>query len=206
MRPEDFQARFAVTPETMDKLKVYHALLLKWQKAINLVSGSTLDEAWERHFADSAQLAAHIPAGVKTLVDLGSGAGFPGLVLGILRPDLETHLIESDERKTQFLKSVSRETGVKVIAHDRRIEDAAPGLRPDLVTARALASLEELFGHCAGWAAQNPALEMLFLKGQGADVEVEAARQAYDFDLRSAPSITSPAARILHISGLRRSS
>lgn len=204
MQPEAFQTAFGVSRESMAKLEVYHGLLLKWQKAINLVSGSTLEEVWERHFADSAQLAALIPPGAGMLVDLGSGAGFPGMVLAVLRPDLETHLIESDERKAQFLRSVSRETGAGVKIYDARIESVAPGLRPDVVTARALAPLDELLGFCTGWAAANPGLMMLFLKGQGAEAEIEKARESYDFTLETQPSCTQNAARILKISGLRK--
>lgn len=201
MQP-DFQTRFGVSRETADQLAAYHALLLKWQKAINLVSNSTLEEAWERHFADSAQLAQYIPQGIKTTADLGSGAGFPGLVLAIMRPDIETHLVESDERKAQFLRTVSRETGIKVTVHDSRIEDVAARLSPDLVTARALASLDQLLGYCFSWAEKNPNLVMLFLKGQGFDAELREARKRFRFKEENHASLTSAEARILRISAL----
>ena len=203
MQPEDFQKRFDCSAEALERLRVYHALLVKWQKAINLVSGSTLPDAWARHFADSAQMAAHLPAGIKTIADLGSGAGFPGLVIAIMRPDLDMHLVESDERKAQFLKTVSRETGVKVAVHAQRIEDVTGAINPDCVTARALASLNELFVYCQGWAVANSALQMLFLKGQGAETEVEAARKNYDFNVTTHPSLTQKEARLLQISDLK---
>jgi 16S rRNA (guanine527-N7)-methyltransferase len=203
MRPEDFQKQFSVSRETLEKLQAYHALLLKWQNAINLVSKNTLEDSWPRHFADSAQLAAHISPGVKTLADLGSGAGFPGLVLGIMRPDIEVHLIESDERKVQFLKTVSRETSIPVLVHAVRIERVAGLVSPDLVTARALASLDKLLDMCVDWAGKAPGLQMLFLKGKGAEEEINVSRESFDFRVESIPSQTDKDARILHISDLK---
>jgi 16S rRNA (guanine527-N7)-methyltransferase len=203
MRPEDFQNRFTVSRETLQRLETYHALLLKWQKAVNLVGPGTIPEAWERHFADSAQLAAMIPDTVKIIADLGSGAGFPGMVLAIMRPDLEVHLVESDEKKCQFLKTVSRETGVKAHIHTERIENMTDGFLPELVTARALASLDKLLDMCVGWAGINPGLQLLFLKGRGAEDEIVEAKKSFDFAVESILSQTDKDARILNISGLR---
>src|SRR5689334_12618331 len=103
-----------VSRETTDKLRVYHDLLIKWQNSINLISPNTVSEAWERHFLDSVQLSPLIPPTAGTLYDIGTGAGFPGLVLAILRPELPVSLIESDSKKCAFLQTVSRETGTKV--------------------------------------------------------------------------------------------
>lgn len=107
-----------------EKIDAYERLLKKWQNTINLVGPSTLSEAKKRHFEDSLQLLKHIPVAAKTLYDLGSGAGFPGLVLAMAKPDLDVHLIESDARKCQFLKTVSRETETPVTVHNQRIESA----------------------------------------------------------------------------------
>ena len=145
----------------------------------------------KRHFADSAQLLNMIPEGCRTLADLGSGAGFPGLVLAILRPDLEVHLVESDERKCEFLRTVSRETKAGAIIHPRRIEKICDEIHPDVVSARALASLEDLCGYCLSWAQENPALTMLFLKGEKAEEELEKARKIYVFEHVLAPSATT---------------
>lgn len=203
MQPEDFIAQFSVSRESFEKLKAYHALLLKWQKAINLISPKTIQDSWQRHFIDSAQLAEYIPDSVKTIADLGSGAGFPGLVLAIMRPDLGVHLVESDERKAQFLRTVSRETQAPVMVHNERIEKIE-SLKPGLVTARALADLGALFEYCEDWAMQNPDLKMLFLKGRNYAEEVAAAREIYDFDIAEHESQTSGESRILFISGLKR--
>ena len=224
MQPKDFTHAFGVSHETMEKLEIYHALLFKWQKAINLVAPSTLQDSWQRHFADSAQLAQHISESTKTVADLGSGAGFPGLVLAIMRPDIEVHLVESDERKAQFLRTVSRETTAGCVIHNCRIEDLIknvistpdtdpglgdPGLgmtaklQPDLITARALASLKELCAYILPWAEGNPALEMLFLKGENAQAEIKEASAIYDFDHSSIPSLTAEKSTIVHLKALR---
>src|SRR5262245_1521225 len=108
MQPEEFQKIWNVSRETFQRLEVYAELLKKWQRAINLLSPGTLENIWDRHFADSIQITNLIPMGMKKVVDLGSGAGFPAMVLSIARPDLDIHLIESDSRKCEFLKNVSR--------------------------------------------------------------------------------------------------
>jgi 16S rRNA (guanine527-N7)-methyltransferase len=200
MDPQEFQQIFDVSRETMQKMQVYHDLLVKWQKSINLVSSRTLKEAWGRHFADSAQLAALIPGKAKQLLDLGSGAGFPGLVLAILRPDIEIHLAESDERKAQFLRTVSRETSTAVTIHNQRLEALGSDVKPDIVTARALAPLAELLDCCGGWAAENRDLIMVFPKGREAAKEIAVARERHNFTVKSSPSCTDPAGEVLCIS------
>ena len=134
-----------VSRETSDQLDALVNTLVRWQKAINLVGKTTIEGVWTRHVLDSAQLAPLIPTEAKSLADLGSGGGFPGLVLAALRPDLEMILIEADARKAAFLGEAGRRMGLKkpprvVIG---RIEDA-PGSKADVVTARALAPLGQL--------------------------------------------------------------
>lgn len=189
----------SVSRETRDRLEVYLTLLQKWQPKINLIGPKTLEHAWARHFEDSLQLAQYIPTSAKTLFDLGSGAGFPGLVLAILRPDLEVHLIESDEKKCAFLRSVSRETRAQAIIHNMRIEEAVQDLdvHPDIITARALASLEGLLDYCGVWAKENSDLTFIFPKGEKAAEEIRQARQKWNFDLEKYPSQTDDKAQIL---------
>lgn len=190
-----------VSRESIEKLEVYQGLLLKWQKAINLVSNNTLDEAWVRHFADSAQLSTYIPQDTKTLMDWGSGAGFPALVLAIMRPQLDIHVVESDERKCQFMRTVSRETSAPIRIHTKRIEALdVQDVRPDVITARALASLDKLLGFGAPFVEENPNLRMVFLKGESADQELGKVRGLCDFDVDVAQSVTSPHASILSLS------
>lgn len=186
----------------MPNLDIYKALLVKWSKAVNLVSPSTLPDADKRHFDDSLQLLPLIPDGAKTLFDLGAGAGFPGMVLAIARPEMSVHLFESDQKKCAFLSTVSRETHIPVTIHNRRIESVDENLAvlPDAITARALASLVELLGLTEQWWSRNPQVILVFPKGARADEEVLEARKIYDFDLDSVPSRTDKAAKILKLS------
>lgn len=198
MWPETYNIH--VSRETLDKLTLYQKLLMKWQKAINLVSPSTLQQSGIRHFADSAQLNVHLPKNAKTLVDLGSGAGFPGLVLAILNPQTEVHLIESDTRKCEFMRTVSRETETPVTLHAERIEKILPQMQADILTARALADLKTLLGY-ATQMKKTPFC--LFQKGERAQAEIEEARQNFDFEADSVTSLTDPKAQILKISDLK---
>ncbi|MCB9990195.1 MAG: 16S rRNA (guanine(527)-N(7))-methyltransferase RsmG [Rhodospirillales bacterium] len=191
--------------DSRQKLKQYLALLRKWQCSINLVSPATLDHAWERHFEDSLQLAALIPE-EAVLFDLGCGAGFPGLVLAIARPDIKVTLIESDTKKCTFLSTVSRETMTPVSVVNQRIESAVTDSIPTIITARALASLDKLLGYVMPWAKANPDLVLLFLKGRQAADEVTDALRLYDFTYEMVPSRTDSEAQIVRISNLREKS
>ncbi|MCK6417707.1 MAG: 16S rRNA (guanine(527)-N(7))-methyltransferase RsmG [Alphaproteobacteria bacterium] len=200
MQPDDFASRFDVSRETIEKLKIYEALLRKWQNAINLVAPSTLGQIWERHFADSLQLAAFMPNHMR-IADLGAGAGFPGLVLAIARPDLEIHLIESDTRKAEFLKNVSRETATPVKVHNARAESVLPHIAPQIVTARAFAALKEILNLCE--PLFNSAPQFVLLKGGTATDEVAQATEKYEFLPAAHPSQTDPKAQILHLKNVR---
>ena len=194
---DNIQQHFALSDEAFEGLIIYHKLLIKWQKAINLVSNKTLQEVWHRHFADSVQLAQLMPE-KGVYADLGCGAGFPGLVIAMMRPELDVHLVESDERKGQFMRTVIREAGVKnATVHAARIEDMTAVLAPDFVSARALASLRELLDYCQPWINVNPDLRFYFLKGAQAVDEIEEARKAYDFIVQTSPSATEEQAQIL---------
>lgn len=190
-----------VSRESFLKLEAYHALLIKWQKAVNLVSPSTLDDVWERHFADSAQISDLISQNM-CVADLGSGAGFPGMVLAMLRPDLEMHLVESDDKKFQFLKNVSRETKQAVAIHHGRVENILSVLKPDIITGRAFAPLLGILDYV--WAAGQASAKLVLLKGKNAQEEIAAAQARFDFKVEMAPSITEPGAQILVITGLAK--
>ncbi len=182
--------------EVEGKLKIYDTLLHKWQKTINLVSRNTLEESWARHILDSVQIEAHVSREKSLVYDLGSGAGFPGLVLAILRPDVEMHLIESDQRKCSFLKAVSRETGVSVTVHNERIEETKlPS--PDIITARALAPLDKLLGYCQPWKRKG--MQALFLKGETYRGEIDQALKLYDVECSIVPSKTSFSSALVKI-------
>ena len=203
--PEDFAIQFDVSRETCERLILYERALGRWQRRINLVGPSTLNDIWWRHFADSAQLAAHLRADARCLVDLGSGAGFPGLVLKLLRPDLEVHLIEVDTRKAAFLTATAASMAVDVSVIAARIEDIVTGPRrprADAVTARALAPLPELLELASGWAADYP--QFLFHKGQNVESELISATKCWNMAVRQIDSLTHPSARLLSIERIAR--
>ena len=193
--PEALAGQIDVSRETMDRLAAYVALVEKWQQRVNLVSASTLPDIWMRHIWDSAQLAPLVPAGTGRIVDVGSGAGFPGLVLAALC-DAELHLVESDQKKAVFLQTVIRETGIRAIVHNRRIESLPP-IGADIVTARALASLERLFELLE--AQLGPGTRCLFLKGARAKAELAALDTRSDIIRRLHPSLTNPEAFVVEL-------
>ncbi|MCC7305064.1 MAG: 16S rRNA (guanine(527)-N(7))-methyltransferase RsmG [Alphaproteobacteria bacterium] len=199
MQPEEFQAVYNVSRETFGKLKLYSELLVKWQKAINLVSPGSLEHMWERHFADSAQLASLVPASSK-VADLGSGAGFPGMVLAIMRPDLNVHLIESDGRKCEFLKNVSRETETDIIIHNTRVEEALDGTGSKIIVARGFAPLSKILDYAAPSIEKNPDLVLILLKGKDAAEEIKDAQKKWNFTVKQTESRTDRQAKILEIS------
>lgn len=201
-----FAAQLHVSRETLARLEAYAALLRKWTPAINLVSRDSLADPWRRHFLDSAQLAEVIPADRPiTLVDMGSGAGFPGLVLAILAADhgrrWTVHLVESDTRKATFLATVARETDTAVRIHNTRMESLAP-LRADVITARALAPLDKLVDYAA------PLLESggqcLFLKGVRAEDELTTANKTWKMTIDRLPSRSGATGIILRLRDISR--
>jgi 16S rRNA (guanine527-N7)-methyltransferase len=204
--PTEFAEAFKVPRETIPRLTRYAELLTQWQTRTNLVAPSTLPVLWSRHFADSAQLAALAPD-ARLWLDLGSGAGFPGLVVAILeagRPDFRMHLVESNQKKCAFLAEVARETKAAVDIHAVRIEDlaeSAQSLKPDVVSARALAPLPRLLELASPFF--GPRTRGLFLKGREAEAEIEAASTAFDFAVRRHPSLTAADSHIVEISALR---
>ncbi|MBP0483313.1 16S rRNA (guanine(527)-N(7))-methyltransferase RsmG [Sagittula salina] len=199
----DLNGALDVSRETLDRLDQYHALLKKWNPKINLVSASTLPDAKERHFRDSVQVMSLIEGEAKTLVDMGSGGGFPGLVIAIVasdsRPDLAVTLIESDQRKASFLRTVLRETGTSASVLSKRIEQIDP-INADVVTARALAPLSSLcvFAH----RHLKSDGQALFLKGKSWGKEVEAARTEWRFSCTRHTSVTDDSSVILDLRDL----
>lgn len=201
----DFLAATNVSRETFEKLEIYAAHLVKWQKAINLVSKKTLGDLWSRHFLDSAQLYERV-SGVlekdRVLVDLGSGAGFPALVLAIMGVE-NVHLIESDRRKCLFLKEVARLCDVSITVHDKRIEECQVE-NIGLITARALSSLDQLFIYGEKLTEGQNNVPYLFLKGAQAADEIKQAKESWEFDCEETPSQTDENARILYCFDVKR--
>lgn len=185
----------------MARLERFVALLLDWQRRINLVAPSTLDRLWQRHVLDSAQLLPLLPPGTQRLLDLGSGAGFPGLVLAILGVP-EVHLVEADRRKAAFLREAARVTDARgVHIHACRIEELQP-FPVQVVTARALAPLDRLLALAAPFLEQGAV--GIFLKGADVDAELTAARRSWTMHVERVPSLTSPEGCILIVREVRR--
>lgn len=156
-------------------LERFKDFVLKWQHSVNLISKSTIDDMWTRHILDSAQVYEHIPAQAKVMADMGSGGGFPGLVLAIMNKELTgslTHiyLIESDIKKSVFLREAVREFALPVSVINDRIERVRLD-NVDVVTARALKELKDLLVLSKGFV--NPQTMCLFLKGERVDEEIK---------------------------------
>jgi 16S rRNA (guanine527-N7)-methyltransferase len=192
----------SVSRETSSKLSHLATMTRTWTKKINLVAPSTVDAVWDRHIGDSAQLLAHAPVNWRHWVDLGSGGGFPGLVIAILaHADRDVTLIESDLRKCTFLRTVIRELGLAAKVVNDRIENAKIA-RADIVSARALAPLGQLLNYTSGILDDSGTA--LFPKGQTHTSEILSARESWSFECDAMPSITNPDARILRISRIRK--
>lgn len=196
----DQLARSGVSRETYDDLKRYVSHLRQWQTRINLVSPSTLSEIWSRHVADSAQIFA-LRSKAEIWLDLGSGAGLPGLIIAILvkhRGHGCVHLVESNQKKAAFLRFVAQDLDLPVEIHAQRIEDCINTIPlPDIVTARALASLDVLIGH-TNLLLKKGAVG-LFPKGRDHQEELTEAQQNWQFSYTLHPSVTDPRARIVEV-------
>ncbi|ARO15693.1 16S rRNA (guanine527-N7)-methyltransferase [Ketogulonicigenium robustum] len=193
----------SVSRETLGQLRDFSALVLKWTQKINLISSASEEEIWQRHILDSAQVYAAIPAGFSwnTWADFGSGGGFPGIVIAILASETDKNiiLVESDQRKSTFLRTAIRTLGLtNVRVESRRIEDLAP-LNADVISARALAALDMLCAFAAPHLADGGIC--LFPKGRRAPEEIVAARASWTFDLHEIPS-QSGDGTILRLEGL----
>lgn len=189
-----------VSRETLSRLDLLAGLLTHWQKTINLVAPATLPDLWTRHIDDSLQLLDHVPPTPLTWTDLGSGGGFPGLVVAAVlaeRDGAQVNLVESDTRKAAFLREAARRAVLPVRVHPQRIEQAAPQLAAgcDVVSARALAPLPKLLDLAAPFLAAG-ALG-IFPKGKDAQSELTAARKGWTLDAELRPSRSDPEARIL---------
>lgn len=200
MTPAEFSREFDVSRETCQRLEAYIALLTRWNARINLVAAATIETAWTRHVADSAQLFDLAPESVSSWLDLGSGAGLPGLPVAALAaekaPDLHVTLVESDTRKTAFLATAAREMGLDVTVEPHRIEALTP--RPyDVVSARALAPLGRLCALAHRFSGRGTVF--LFPKGARVDSELTAATAGWHIRAERIASRTDPEATVLRI-------
>ena len=193
----------------MDRLRIYAAYLEEWQQTLNLVSRNSVPDLWDRHMRDSIQLVEHLPDDARSITDVGSGAGFPGLVLAIVT-GLPTELIESHVRKGAFLREVAAATNAPVTVTTARVEDIARERWPQrhesvensvgVLTVRALAPLEKLCGMADLLGAQCS----LFMKGGRWSEELTVAEKRWRIKHQTFESVTSPEGRILRTTGLKK--
>jgi len=188
-----------VSRETLDRLDRFVALLLRWQQRVNLIAPSTEQTLWTRHVADSLQLAALAPK-ARAWADLGSGAGFPGLMIACALADIadvRIHLVETNLKKIAFLREAVRAAGAPAIVHATRIEDfaARPPEPIDVVAARALAPLPKLL-RLASPLLKSGAIG-LFPKGQDVALELTEASKYWKINAGLTKSRTDPKAHIV---------
>lgn len=205
-----------VSHETFSDLCIYETQLRRWQTHINLVANSTLENIWQRHILDSAQLFP-LQKEAKIWLDCGSGAGFPALVSAcfLKQQNIESkqekrhiYLIESNSKKTAFLRHIIQTLSLPATVYQNRIEDIIDSVPvPDVITARALASLEKLFIFFAPlFLKRKPKqnITALLQKGRNFMREVEQAQREWNFDMEIKPAVTESDSVILLIRNLQK--
>lgn len=197
LTPEGFARLAAVSRETLDRLQAYVALLTAWNRRINLVGANTIGDVWRRHILDSAQLLPLLPDDTRIVVDVGSGAGLPGLVLAILGVP-EVHLVESDQRKAAFLREAQRVTEAPVTIHGQRAEQTLR-IAADVIVARAVAPVDKLLLMVDKF--RGPHTICLFLKGKGVEEELTHLPPALKMKVQILPSRSDPTGRVLRLEG-----
>ena len=199
-QPDHRAEALGVSRETLLRLDIFAELLLRWTSKINLISARDAPLLWERHIADSLQLLPLLPPAADRAIDLGSGGGFPGLILAIAS-GLPFELIESDQRKSAFLREAARETAAPAIVRTERIEASTAAPAP-LITARAVAPLDRLLPLAV--PLLQPGGTILLLKGANAAAELTQAATQWHMQAERLPSRTDPSATILNITGIQR--
>jgi len=203
MTPQEFAAQAPIHPDSLSDYQRWEALLQKWNARINLVAPKSLPDFWQRHALDSAQAVSFIPKSARTIVDFGSGAGFPGVAIAIQAKheglDQTVHLIESAGKKASFLKSVSRETRLNTVVHAARIE-AIPTLKADVITARAFAPLHRLLP--LAWLHLSEGGQITLLKGSSVDAEIIEAQRSWSFKTQMTPSLSDESGCVLTLTDL----
>ena len=204
MTPQEFADAAGVSRETLARLMEMDRVLTEWSARHNLIARSTIEARWFRHYLDSAQIVPLLPGGLRRLVDLGSGGGFPGLVLAAMLAEKDVHvtLIEATGKKAAFLRAAGDAMGLSNLeVIPARIEAIRLPAAPDAVTARALARLPQLLGYVHGIQGKNT--RALLLKGQDVEAELTEAAKSWHMNVKRHRSLTSPDATLLEITGLR---
>lgn len=200
--------KYNVSRETYDKLTTYVRMLKEWQQKFNLVSNNSLSEVWERHVSDSAQLFKYLPDDIDSVYDLGSGAGFPGLVLAIMaqeqRPDLKFRLIESITKKTVYLNAVKTELKLENVSIVNERAEKLKFPAAGVITARAMTALENLLTYAERLA--NRQTLMIFPKGRSYKEELTVVQKKWNFKLSVKKNEVSSDGVILLLENVRRKS
>ena len=200
--PEDARRLTGVSRETLARVQSYLGVLDAWRDRINLIGPGEGRHLWRRHVLDSLQLVGQIPGDATKIVDLGSGAGFPGLLIACAmaeRSGVSVTLVEKSVRKSQFLQAAIAEVGLPAWVTNARIEEA-PHERYDLLTARALAPLPKLLGYADVWL--KPSGKALLMKGKDTAAELAEARADWTFEMSDRASLSSPEGRVLEVSSI----
>ena len=191
-----------VSRETIEKLEHLSALITKWTKAINLIAPKSVQDLWDRHIVDSAQIYYCSPNGWTRWIDLGSGGGLPALVVAIIDQQKRSMtLIESDKRKCLFLKTARRELDLDINVINSRIIDVDIA-KADIISARALAPLTDLLSHANQFLRHDGTA--IFPKGVRYQEELDQASKDWNFDVNAHISQTNSDARVLEISRITR--
>ena len=197
-----------VSRETFERFEIFYETLVKWQKSINLISNASIDYIWTRHFLDSAQLYNFTKEINGNILDMGSGAGFPGVILAIMGNE-NINVVESDQRKCIFMREVARLTNTKLKIHNCRIEELNY-IDPVLIVSRALAPLKKLVDYVERHMKKNISIEtkipnMLFLKGKLYNEELNELKKIRAFEFKTYPSITNEYGKIVYINNVSMS-
>ncbi|WP_108663858.1 16S rRNA (guanine(527)-N(7))-methyltransferase RsmG [Acuticoccus kandeliae] len=193
--------RASVDPATFEAIETFVASCQAWGRVTNLVSVADRDRLWHRHVMDSLQLLPLAEGAGPDWIDLGSGGGFPGMVVALARKGTRMTLVESNRKKSAFLLQAAAASGASIRVEPRRIE-ALPTKVHDVVSARALAALDALLGYALPFFGERTI--GLFPKGRDAAREIEEARRRFHFEVRETPSRTEADAAILTVSQLTR--
>lgn len=200
---EDFAAETNVSRETLIDYQAWQALLLKWNRKMNLVSPSALDNFWRRHALDSWQITPYMSGKARNYIDLGSGAGFPGIALAIAakskNPKSHILMVESAGKKASFLKTVIRELSLPASVTSQRAEDIPPKAY-DIISARAFAPLDRLLNYAQPFWGEDTI--GLFLKGGNVQDELTEADKSWTYSKYVIPSLSDSTGCILKITGL----
>ncbi len=191
----EFHRIFSTTESAISKLKEFEKILITWNKDINLISKATIKNIWWRHIADTAQLVNFVSLKSKVVIDMGAGAGFPGIILSIIGSP-EVHLVESVGKKANFLKYVIKALSLNAVVHHSRIEELEP-FKVDIVTARALAPLNRLLELSRKFVGKETL--QLYFKGDKFNIELEEARKKWIIHFKTYKSLTNPTSRIIEV-------